>query len=46
MEYINRTYWCYSHLIDKEVGETSSLADESLLAEKKTAGIARLAIRL
>lgn len=28
---ICRTYWCYSHLIDKEVGETSGLADESLL---------------
>lgn len=41
-----RTYWCHRHLIDKEVGESSSLADESLLTEKKAIGIRGLVIRL
>lgn len=46
MATIGRTYWCNSHLIDKEVGEPSSLADESLLTKRKATGTTGLVIGL
>lgn len=43
---ICRTYWCHSHFIGKEVGQTGSLADESFLTEREAVGIPRLLTRL
>lgn len=40
------TYRCHCHLIDKEVGEPSSLADESFLTEQEGTGSPRLVIRI
>lgn len=40
------TYRCYSHLINKEVGETSGFANESLLTKEEVTGIIRLVLRL
>lgn len=42
----SRTYWCHCHFVDEEVGETGSLADESLLTEREAVGIFRLLTRL
>lgn len=42
----SKTYWCHSHFVDEEVGQTGSLADESLLTEGEAVGIFRLLTRL
>lgn len=42
----NRTYRCHSYFIGEEVGQTGSLADESLLTEREAVGIFRLLTRL
>lgn len=43
---MSRTYWCDGHLVNKEVGEPGSFADESLLTEREAIGTTRLLIRL
>lgn len=46
MAKMSATYRCNSHLVNKEVGEPGSFADESLLTEREAIGATRLLIRL